>query len=217
MTGTAHQELPTMVDQPIPATRRRRRGGLIVAAVTAVALAAGGAWVLMGNGTTPETSTASTSVADGGAAQALTASAELTSQLTYLAEEEKLALDLYVLGESLYSSQVFSNISRSETTHQTSVRQLLVTYGVPDPSAGQAPGVFVDPAIQTLYTALAARVATSEAEAAQVGILVEQTDIADLRDALASSPPEDVATVLTRLEAASQNHLRAFTRYVDRV
>ncbi len=141
---------------------------------------------------------------------------ELSALLAYLAEEEKLAHDLYVLGESLYGDRTFANISRSETKHQASVRELLAAYDIPDPSQGTAEGVFADPGLQALYDTLATRVRTSEAEAALVGILVEETDIADLREALASGPPADVRTVLEQLEAASQNHLSAFTRYSQR-
>lgn len=195
--------------EPRSPAGRRLAVAVVVGALAAAA--AFGAGVLLGAGSTQS----SDPTADLPAAGA-TATSGLSAQLAYLAEEEKLAHDLYVLGESLYGDRVFANISRSETQHQASVRELLASYDVPDPTQATAPGVFTDPGLQALYDTLAARMGTSEAEAALVGVVVEETDIADLREALASEPPADVREVLERLEAASQNHLRAFTRYSER-
>ncbi len=136
--------------------------------------------------------------------------ASVDSQLRYLIEEEKLAHDVYVVLEDLWGARVFENIAASESTHEAAVADLLTVYGVDDPRAAE-PGVFTDPALQALYDDLIEAGSRSREDAIQVGITIEQTDIADLAAAIADAP-EDVAVVLQRLLAASENHLAAFER-----
>ncbi len=73
--------------------------------------------------------------------------------------------------------------------------------------------MFTDPALQALHDELLARGSQSLADAIAVGVTIEQTDIADLSDAIPTAPG-DVAIVLERLLAASQNHLAAFERQI---
>lgn len=140
-------------------------------------------------------------------------SADVTaSHLVFNREEERLARDLYRLFSDTYGVRVFANIAASEQRHFDAVGVLLTTYGVPDPSAGLAPGTYADPAIQSLYDELSAQGLTSVADAYQVGIAVEQRDIADLEESLTAIDLPDVQTVLTRLMNASENHLAAFEK-----
>jgi hypothetical protein len=138
------------------------------------------------------------------------APADIDAQLAYLIEEEKLAHDVYVALGELWGSQIFARISSSESTHEEAVANLLPTYGVDDPRSAD-PGVFTDTALQALYDDLIAQGSQSLADAVQVGITIEKTDIADLSAAIPNAP-EDVASVLERLLTASQNHLAAFER-----
>ncbi len=140
------------------------------------------------------------------------ASADLAAQLAYLIQEEKLAHDIYVLAASKYGVNVFENISKSETTHQTAIGSLLAGYSLADPTVGLPPGAFLDPSVQKLYDELALRVNSSQEQAVEVGVLIEKTDIADLQKVVNASPREQVTTVLQRLIAASQRHLQAFER-----
>ena len=73
-------------------------------------------------------------------------------------------------------------------------------------------GVFVDPDLQSLYNDLIARGTTSLAEAMQVGILIEEKDIADLTVAMAAEDEADVISVYDRLLSGSENHLASFQR-----
>ena len=139
------------------------------------------------------------------------ASADLAAQLAYLIQEEKLAHDIYVLAASKHGVNVFENISKSETTHQTAIGSLLAGYSLADPTVGLAPGL-PDPSVQKLYDELALRVNSSQEQAVEVGVLIEKTDIADLQKVVNASPREQVTTVLQRLIAASQRHLQAFER-----
>jgi len=73
-------------------------------------------------------------------------------------------------------------------------------------------GVFVDPDLQSLYNDLIARGTTSLAEAMQVGILIEEKDIADHTVAMAAEDEADVISVYDRLLSGSENHLASFQR-----
>jgi len=212
--GSPSPVAPVRIDDAVPTSPSARYirwfvAGLALAAVVLTGViaffATSNSQVPTNSGPVPQAAGSATGV-----------DAQVADRLAYLVEEEKLAHDLYVLGETLYGTRVFSNIARSETQHQTAIRELLTTYGLSDPSANEAPGVFTDPTLQQLYDSLATRMNVSSAEAIEVGIVIEQTDIADLGKALEANPPTDVATVLTQLESASQNHLQAFTRNSSR-
>ncbi|MGZ8805137.1 MAG: DUF2202 domain-containing protein [Microbacterium sp.] len=136
--------------------------------------------------------------------------AAVESQLRYLIEEEKLAHDVYVVLGEFWGTRVFENIAASESTHEAAVADLLPAYGVEDPRASER-GVFTEPALQALYDDLIDAGSRSREDAIQVGVTIEKTDIADLAAALTGAP-EDVAVVLERLLAASENHLAAFER-----
>ncbi|WP_353815018.1 DUF2202 domain-containing protein [Agromyces sp. SYSU T00266] len=131
--------------------------------------------------------------------------------LVYLIEEEKLAHDVYVVLGDLWGAQVFANITGSETTHQDLVAPLLSARGIDDPRSDEV-GVFTDPDLQALYDELVARGSTSLDEAIQVGIAIEEKDLADLGAAIAAEDEADVVDVLERLYAGSENHLATFER-----
>ncbi len=67
-----------------------------------------------------------------------TLTAEQHSTLAAMAQEEKLAHDLYVAFGDRYDAAIFDRIAGSETQHLTIVRALLDRYGLADPTAGAA-------------------------------------------------------------------------------
>ncbi|TNH31103.1 DUF2202 domain-containing protein [Micromonospora orduensis] len=135
------------------------------------------------------------------------------STLAAMAQEEKLAHNLYGAFGTTYDLAVFDHIANSEAQHLTTVRTLLQRYGVADPTAGTTDGKFSDPAVQATYDKLLAEGNASQTAALGVGKKVEQTDIADLKAALAGLSAPDVTQVYTNLLAASERHLAAFTRW----
>jgi hypothetical protein len=135
-----------------------------------------------------------------------------SASLQYMREEEKLAHDVYVTLYAKWGLRVFNNISAAEQRHTDAIVTLLNRYGVSDPAAGNAVGVFTNPDLQALYDKLIAQGSTSTAEALKVGVLIEQTDIADLKTHIAETTKADILQVYNNLLAGSQNHLRAFTR-----
>lgn len=131
--------------------------------------------------------------------------------LTYLIEEEKLAHDVYTVLYEMYGSKVFGNILESESTHQEKVLELLDAYGVADPRDSEL-GVFNDPDLQALYDQLIAKGSLSAQDAFEVGVMIEEKDIADITDQLALTSDSEIVTVLEKLRSGSENHLRAFNR-----
>lgn len=127
-----------------------------------------------------------------------------------MAEEEKLAHDLYVAFADKYGTTVFTRIPNAETRHLEEVRILLKRYAIADPTAGQAVGVFSTASAQQQYNKLLAQ-GTASAEAAYAAArTVETTDITDLKSASAGVTAPDVLQVYKNLLAGSQRHLVAF-------
>ncbi|GAB4549443.1 MAG: hypothetical protein Fur002_26580 [Anaerolineales bacterium] len=135
--------------------------------------------------------------------------AQESAGLLYMREEEKLARDVYNQLFALWTQPTFQNIAASEQTHMDEIKLLLDRYGLADPAL--APGKFTDQNLQALYNQLIAQGSVSLEEAMKVGILVEQTDIADLQTRLAQSDNADIQQVYNNLMAGSYNHLAAFS------
>ncbi len=137
-------------------------------------------------------------------------SAADSTSLAFMREEEKLAQDVYLHLATQWQLPIFGNIAQSEQTHTNQVKCLLDAYGLAD-SALSEQGKFNDSKLQSLYDSLIARSATSLTEALRVGALIEEVDIKDLQDALASTQIADIKMVYGNLLQGSYNHLRAFT------
>jgi hypothetical protein len=136
---------------------------------------------------------------------------DTTAALLFLIEEEKLAHDVYVTLSDLWGANVFANIASSEATHQNLVEPLLEDRDIADPRSTEI-GVFTDPELQALYDELVALGSQSLDAAIQAGITIEEKDIADLSESIAAEDEVDVVSVLERLLAGSENHLRSFER-----
>jgi hypothetical protein len=139
-----------------------------------------------------------------------TLTADQKVRLAGMAEEEKLAQDVYLRLASSTGDIRFTRIAASETNHLTQIRTLLTRYGIADPTAGMANGQFASQTVQKLHDDLVARGSVSLNAALAVGRDIETLDIADLATAGAGVTAEDVITVYARLTEGSQSHLRAF-------
>ncbi len=188
--------------------RRGRKTATLVAGVAALALVGGGAAVAA---TWPSAAPQDAVVAQ----VAVAADDDAVATLAFNRDEERMARDLYTLFADTYDDGPFAMIARSEQQHFEAVGGLLETYGIDDPAAGHEAGEYADPAVQDLYDSWKAQGLESLDAALQVGVELEERDIADLESSLDEIDQADVQTVLSRLLAASQNHLRAFTAWVD--
>lgn len=130
--------------------------------------------------------------------------------LAAVAEEEKVAHDLYVAFGDSYSIPVFTRIASAETRHLTQVRVLLDRYDIADPTIGLAAGTFATARFQDLYDAQLAAGSADLDAAYSAGQLIERTDLADLRVATTDVTAPDALQVYANLIAGSERHLVAF-------
>jgi hypothetical protein len=157
-------------------------------------------------------SSSDNSTSTGGASAASAPlSTQETETLKYMREEEKLARDVYRTLYNRWGIQLFTNISGSEQQHMDTLAGMLSRYGIPDPVASDSTGSFTNPALASLFNQLVATGEKSAAEAIEVGIAIEQLDIADLRKAIDESTHADLDQAYERLMNGSFNHLSAFT------
>jgi hypothetical protein len=139
-----------------------------------------------------------------------TLTAEQKTTLSAMAEEEKLAHDLYIAFADQYGTTVFSRIAHAETRHLDAVRSLLDRYDIIDPTAGEAAGQFSTGSVQKLYDTLLTTGSSGLDAAFEAARTVEKTDIADLAAAKDGVTAPDVLAVYQHLTAGSQHHLVAF-------
>jgi hypothetical protein len=133
--------------------------------------------------------------------------------LNTMREEELLAKDVYVTLYALYNVPVFNNISKSEAQHALAIGSLMVKYSLPDPALNHVAGVFVNTDLQALYTSLIAQGTTSLIAALTVGATIEDLDINDLQNHIATDVDnQDILFVFGNLERGSRNHMRSFNR-----
>jgi|GEM_PF-1790791 len=145
---------------------------------------------------------------------ALAATAQEITDLKYMRSEEKLARDLYAALYTKWKDPLFDNISQSEQRHMDAVLGLLTAYGVSDPDAGLQAAVLPDAGLQSLYNQLLAQGTTSVQAAAQAGIIVEETGIADLEQRLARTTDPAIIRVYNNLVRGSRNHIQSFTNHL---
>jgi len=149
-------------------------------------------------------------------AQAATITQDQRASLLWMVAEEKLAHDVYTTLGDIYGVRQFDNIAASEAKHTDAVRVLLDTYGIKDPTVGDAVGEFDNAVMQKMYDDLIKQGSKSLTDAAKVGVAIEKLDIKDLRDGLDANTPADVRRVYESLLKGSQNHLAAFERLLAR-
>jgi hypothetical protein len=145
-------------------------------------------------------------------AYAATLPTAVRTQLVYLVEEEKLARDVYTVLAKSSGNQKFANIAKSEQTHMNNISALLKTYKIADPTIGAKAGVFKNASLAKLYKTLIAQGKKSAADAIKVGILIEETDIADLDKLAQIASQTDIKSAVALLRSGSENHLAAFKR-----
>jgi hypothetical protein len=116
---------------------------------------------------------------------------DLTTQekegLLFIAEEEKMAGDVYLVLNEKWNQLVFDNIGRAERTHEAAVKTFLTRYSQPDSTKGA--GEFSNETLQWLYDDLVSRGNASIKDVLQMGAAIEETDILDLEERMAQNRP----------------------------
>ncbi len=188
----------------------KQDNGLRRFVTAAVALALGASSMALAGCDDPDFWDAVQNAADERAAAQNDSTPEEIAGLRFVREEEKLARDVYLYLGARWGHPTFANIARSEQTHTDQVLGLLESFGLPDPAAGNAQGVFADDDLQALYDDLVARGDASLVEALRVGAFIEEYDIVDLVDRADEAVTPAVRDTYLQLKAGSENHLRAF-------
>ncbi len=136
--------------------------------------------------------------------------------LLKMRQEEKLARDVYLKLYEKWGIQTFANIANSEQRHMDAVKVLIDKYGIEDPISDDSIGVFKDAEFTNLYNELVTEGSGSETDALAVGAKIEDLDIYDLQDLISKTDNDDIKFVYERLKNGSYNHLRAFSRLLER-
>ncbi len=134
--------------------------------------------------------------------------------LLQMREEEKLARDVYIAMYATWGKRIFDNISESEQRHLDAVLILLGRYGLDDP-ASALEGAFNDDEIQALYSGLITIGEDSLPKALCAGVFIEDLDIKDLTELIATTKRPDIKRAYMNLLAGSYNHLDAFMENLD--
>jgi len=132
------------------------------------------------------------------------------ANILYLFEEEKLAHDIYVEMYNSYGAYVFNNISESEQRHMDSVAKVISKYELDDTVVNNGPGIFTNEVIRDEYDRLLDKGNLNLASALEVGVEIEEMDIADIERMLEQTDKADIKRVLSNLLDGSNNHLDAF-------
>lgn len=138
------------------------------------------------------------------------------NNILYIKQEEKVARDTYQALYAMWGHVTFANIAVSEQRHMDAMDALIARYQLKDTTPAGA-GQFTVPELQDLYDDLIALGSQSLEDALWVGVLIEETDIEDLQEAIAATREKPVKRVLGNLLDGSENHLEAFTRALDQL
>jgi hypothetical protein len=152
--------------------------------------------------------------------------------MKFMREEEKLARDVYATLYDYHLTKgltltVCDNIASSEQRHMEAMKQLLDNYGIEDSAVNGGQGTYPESCLgdackfnntdlAALYGKLVADGKVSGVGALLVGGLIEEVDMIDLAEAIATAEGyADIQGVYDNLLCGSQNHLRAFAHNIE--
>jgi hypothetical protein len=143
-------------------------------------------------------------------------SAQEVADILFIREEEQMTYDLYSQWAEMYPMPVFSNIRDAEAVHIYSVQLLMDRYDIPSDQIGNASAGYHNPVIQSWYDAFSSQGDTSQTDALEAGVAIEQEDIADLDAAIGHTSRPDILQVFGNLRQGSVNHESAFLHGLGR-
>lgn len=131
-----------------------------------------------------------------------------------MAEEEKLAGDVYSALNEVWNLRVFDNIAgRSRPTKQ---QWRCFWKDTPWPFQPIRRESSPMKACRASTMICSAGGGLSVEEALRVGAAIEEMDILDLQERMAQTDKEDILLVYSNLKRGSENHLRAFVNNLER-
>lgn len=142
-------------------------------------------------------------------------SKEEIAEMKFMLEEEKVAYDVYNLLDEKWGLRVFGNIKQSENRHINAIKNSLERNDISYQLKEEA-GKFYNEELQKMYDDLVAKGTKSKVDALEVGKMIEEKDIADLKEAIEQTKDEYTKGVYQNLLDASYKHLNAFNRNLSR-
>ena len=130
-------------------------------------------------------------------------------ELTYMREEEKLARDVYLLMNQIWSARIFARIASSEQRHMDTMGKMVDKYGLTDPALPDE-GLFTDDYLQSKYYELIDIGDDSYVDGLYVGATIEEIDMIDIQHAIDVTTHVDVLNAYQNLLEGSKDHLRAY-------
>lgn len=136
------------------------------------------------------------------------------SQLLDLYNEEKLAHDIYEQFFLEHGYTPFEHIMGAEEYHMSRVAEVMTAYKLEVPN--YAPGVFGIQLYQDAYDEWLPKGLGDGQEACMIGAYIEEMDILDLMNTIDNiAEQDDILALYEELKMGSENHLRAFNRFLD--
>ncbi|MGH0053835.1 MAG: DUF2202 domain-containing protein [Sphaerochaetaceae bacterium] len=136
--------------------------------------------------------------------------------LFYMAEEEKLARDVYLTLYEIWGNRVFFNIASAEQQHMNAIAAVMEDKSLENPTFVSEIGVFNDEEIAKLYESLVEQGSTSLTAAFLVGAIIEDLDIYDLQRSIETTDDAAEIRVYNNLLRGSENHMRSFVKQLNR-
>lgn len=139
------------------------------------------------------------------------------TMVLFMREEEKMARDVYRTMYDKWNEAVFSNVADAEQAHMNAMSRMIQRYGLTDPVVNDATGVFQNKELRANYASSVQKGQVSLKDALLAGALIEELDIEDLQNAISATDEAVLDRVYGNLMRASNNHLRAFVRELERL
>lgn len=136
------------------------------------------------------------------------------TELATMAVNEKLSHDLYAAFAKTYNLPVFDRLAAAEENHLQALRTLMGRYGVTDPTAGKAVGVFGSASAQAAYDRLLAQGKTGQQAALKVAQGLERQAIARYGGAVSGLNAPAAERVYSNLRTAETRHLAAISNWI---
>ena len=131
------------------------------------------------------------------------------SNIIYIAEEEKLACDTYLMYFDIWGKNIFLNIAGSKQWHIDAMELLINRYSLENPINDRR-GVFTNTGLQNMYNKFVSSGSQSVEQALNNSIYIEETEISDLEEAIAGTDKPDLSLVCKNLLNASEKHMESF-------
>ena len=136
-----------------------------------------------------------------------------TTDILYIAEEEKLGRDLSLMYFDIWGMKSFLGSAGSEQADLDSMEILIDRYNLENPVRDER-GIFTNKSLQELYTEMVSSGSLTVQDALNNSITVEEMQIMSLDGAMASTDKEDLKFVYENLRRSSENNIQNFLRSV---